>query len=133
MRPIAALLVLLAASACGGGGGGERGANQKPATKPAVARGPLGQASIAGTVSFKGTPPANPSIDMSEEPGCKAKYSLKPHDPAITVRDGKLSDVFVYVKSGLPAGATPPARTEPVSLEQDGCLYHPRVFGVMVF
>jgi len=69
---------------------------------------------------------------MSEEPGCKVKYSMKPHDPVVTVRDGKLADVLVYVKTGLPAGATPPARTDPVTLEQDGCLYHPRVFAVMV-
>ena len=131
MKPSVLVLLGLLAAACGGTG--DRGDGKKATSGPSTtAAAPLGLATIAGVVNFTGRPPANPTIDMSEEPGCKAKYSLKPHDPVVTVSGGKLADVVVYVKSGLPEGAVFPARTAPVSLEQDGCLYHPRVFAVMV-
>jgi plastocyanin len=46
--------------------------------------------------------------------------------------NGTLANVFVYVKAGLPAGATYPAPTTAVVLDQNGCRYHPHVLGVMV-
>lgn len=94
--------------------------------------GARGGGSIAGTISFTGAVPKNPAIDMSEEPGCKAKYPTPPVDPQVVVANGHLANVFVYVKSGLPAGAKYATPTTPVVIDQDGCLYHPRVFGVMV-
>jgi len=48
----------------------------------------------------------------------------------VRVKDGKLQDVFVYVKAGLPAG-TYPTPTEPVVFDQKGCEFTPRVFGIM--
>ena len=129
------LAVLLAA--CGGGGdqaasegGGD--ASKAPAGGGAAATGTMGTATISGTVNFTGTAPANPPIDMNEEPQCKAKHTGQPTDPEVVVNNGKLANVFVYVKSGLPAGATFTAPSEPVVLDQDGCLYTPRVFGAMV-
>jgi plastocyanin len=92
----------------------------------------MGSAALAGTVRFEGSPPANPTIDMSEEPACAAKYQGQPMDPQVVVANGMLGNVFVYVKSGLPAGASYQAPSTPVTLDQNGCLYHPRVFGVMV-
>jgi plastocyanin len=120
--------------ACGGGkkdeaapaAGGDQGAS--PA---AGATAPTGGGSIAGTVKFTGTPPANPTIDMSEEPVCKAKYTGTPTDPQVVVTDGKLANVFIYVKSGLPAGQKYAVPAEPAVIDQQGCLYHPRSFGVM--
>ncbi|MGH7718073.1 MAG: carboxypeptidase regulatory-like domain-containing protein, partial [Gemmatimonadaceae bacterium] len=76
--------------------------------------------------------PANPAIDMSEEAACQAKHSGRITDPEVVVSNGKLANVFVYVKGGLPAGATYTAPSTPVVLDQDGCLYKPRVFGAMV-
>jgi hypothetical protein len=46
--------------------------------------------------------------------------------------NGTVANVFVYVKAGLPAGATYPAPTTPVLLDQNGCRYHPHVFGIQV-
>ena len=43
-----------------------------------------------------------------------------------------LANVFVYVKSGVPAGQTFTAPTTAVVLDQDGCRYHPHVMGIMV-
>ena len=95
------------------------------------AAGPTGNATVSGVIHFTGTAPANPKIDMSQESACQGKYSTPPTDPQFVVADGKLGNVFVYVKSGLPAGATYPTPAGSVEIDQNGCLYHPRVFGVM--
>jgi plastocyanin len=90
-------------------------------------------ATISGKVKFTGTRPTNPKIDMSEEAACKAKYSTAPTAETVVVNaNGTLSNVFVYVKAGLPAGATYPAPTTPVTLDQNGCRYHPHVLGIQV-
>jgi len=43
-----------------------------------------------------------------------------------------LANVFVYVSAGVPATQKFTAPTAAVVLDQDGCRYHPHVFGVMV-
>jgi hypothetical protein len=91
-----------------------------------------GGGTISGTIKFTGTAPANPKIDMSEEPACKAKYSTPPTDPVVVVHDGNLQNVFIYVKSGLPADQKFAAPTKEAELNQEGCLYQPRILGVMV-
>lgn len=98
----------------------------------AAATAPTGNATISGVVSFAGTPPANPKIDMSQESACASKYTTPPTEPEYVVANGKLANVFVYVKSGLPAGAKYPAPATPVVVDQSACEYHPRIFGVMV-
>ncbi|HEV8400671.1 MAG TPA: carboxypeptidase regulatory-like domain-containing protein [Gemmatimonadales bacterium] len=90
-------------------------------------------ATISGKVKFTGVRPTNPKIDMSEEAACKAKYPTSPTAETVVVNaNGTLSNVFVYVKAGLPAGATYPAPTTPVTLDQNGCRYHPHVLGIQV-
>jgi hypothetical protein len=88
---------------------------------------------ITGKVKFTGTAPRMATIDMSEEAACKAKYPTPPKEEAVTTGAGNaLANVFVYVSAGVPAGAKYPAPTTPVKLDQNGCRYHPHVFGVMV-
>src|SRR4051812_16246668 len=89
------------------------------------------QGSVTGTVKFTGAAPANPKIDMSEEPTCKAK-TPNAVDPVVVVNKGGLANVFIYVKTGLPAGGKYATPTTPVVLDQSGCLYHPRVIAAMV-
>jgi len=134
MRRLAVYLAL-GCFACGGGGGGEQGSEAGGAAGGGAAAGTaaaLGTGSITGTVNFTGTAPENPMIDMAEEPACRGKYPDAPRDPQVVVTGGKLANVFVYVKSGLPAGATFPRPGQAAVVDQDGCLYHPRVLGVMV-
>jgi hypothetical protein len=119
---IPALVALLGCGGDGGGGGEET-------TQAAIQ--PLGTAVVSGVASFEGTPPANPPIDMSEEPSCAAAHGGSPTDPRVVVTDGKLGNVFVRVVSGLPAGPYP-APSRPAVIDQHGCLYAPRVLGVMV-
>jgi plastocyanin len=49
----------------------------------------------------------------------------------VAVADGKLANVFVYIKEGM-ADWPEPASTTPVVLDQSGCMYSPRVIGVQV-
>jgi Carboxypeptidase regulatory-like domain len=130
MRTVGLGLLVLAV-ACGKGDNKSSGT---PAAAPAAASaGALGTAIITGSVKFVGKAPANPAIDMSEEPKCRADYTSQPHERVVVVNpNGTLADVFVYVKSGLPTGATYPPPTTPVVIDQKGCMYHPRVFGIMV-
>src|SRR5438552_1054271 len=46
--------------------------------------------------------------------------------------NGTLANVFVYVKSGLPETYKAPAPAGAVTLDQDGCRYHPHVLGILV-
>jgi len=88
---------------------------------------------ISGKIKFTGTAPRNPAIDMSEEAACKAKYKTTPTEENVVAGPANaLANVFVYVKAGVPAGQTFTAPTTPVVLNQDGCRYHPHVFGIMV-
>ena len=140
MRRVMLGAVVLAAGILGCGGKGNQSASAGTSTGAAAqtrgsgggASGPTGNATISGVIHFTGTAPANPKIDMSQESVCQAKYTTPPTDPQYVVSAGKLGNVFVYVKSGLPAGAKYPTPTTPVEIDQSGCLYHPRVFGVMV-
>lgn len=128
MRRILAVSVLLSV-ACGGGEGGGGESSGGGGGEAAVAA--LGTASIMGVVNFTGSAPANPAIDMAEEAECAAKYADGPTDPVVLVAGGKLANVFVRVTSGLPAGPYPAPSSASV-IDQDGCLYTPRVVGVMV-
>ncbi|MFQ5888835.1 MAG: carboxypeptidase regulatory-like domain-containing protein [Gemmatimonadota bacterium] len=130
-RMLATGVLLVGLMACGGGGEGEsagaeeggEAASAAPAVDPAVA------ATIRGHIAFEGTPPAAQPIDMAEEPDCAVKYEEgPPMTEGVVVTDGRLANVFVYVKSGLSQSFAPPS--EPVVIDQDGCRYHPHVLGI---
>src|SRR5918992_2317316 len=133
MRAAFCIALALTVFGCGRDEGSSADApDQTPTQEGGGAVAPAGGGRITGTMSFTGTAPQNPTIDMSEEPACQQKHSGTPRDPQVLVTDGKLANVFVFVKSGLPAGRTYPAPSAAAVLDQDGCLYEPRNFGVMV-
>jgi hypothetical protein len=90
---------------------------------------PTGSAVIKGVVKFAGDVPAPEPWSGASNADCKALHGDTIQ--LVKAKDGKLEDAFVYVKSGLPKGsyATP---SEPVTFDQKGCEFAPRVFGVMV-
>jgi plastocyanin len=97
--------------------------------------GPTG--TISGVIAFNGTPPAPKKIDTTADPECGRKNPNLSTDDTI-VKDGKLANVFVYVKEGNVEGgkkigdytwATPSSE---VQLDQNGCHYAPHVLGVQV-
>jgi len=82
---------------------------------------------ISGVVSFKGSAPKMKPLDMTADPGCPS--GPQPAE-VVVAKDGKLANVFVYVKEGLPQGnfAVP---SELVVLDQKGCRYNPHMLGIM--
>ncbi len=105
----------------------------RQATPGLARRAALGSARVTGQVTLVGKAPENPVIDMAEEPKCKSKYATAPRQEIIAVNsNGTLANVFVYVTSGVPADAEYAPPTTPAVIDQQGCLYHPRVFGIMV-
>lgn len=97
-----------------------------PSGPPAVID-PATAATVSGTVHFEGTAPDNPPIDMSNDPTCKGDNKAE----TVVAKDGKLANVFVYVKEGL-GNQTFAAPAVPVAVDQDGCRYRPHVAGIVV-
>jgi plastocyanin/predicted small lipoprotein YifL len=124
-----ALATLLALAGCG-----KSEPTSQPGSQPGSAATPATisvdastAGSISGTVSFKGAAPKLKPLDMTADAGCPA--TPQPSD-VIVVSGGKLANVFVYVKEGLPQG-TFAVPGDPAVLDQKGCRYRPHVMGVM--
>jgi plastocyanin len=119
---------------------GDRSAVQAapPAPQPAAAAASSAVSADGGTITgrikFTGTAPRNPVIDMSEEAACKAKYTTgaPTEENVVAGPANALANVFVYVSAGLPANAKYQAPSTPVTIDQNGCRYHPHVLGIMV-
>jgi plastocyanin len=124
----AALCTALAGAACGGGATEESSAPKtaSPVTDPVD---PATTSAITGTVVLQGTPPPNPSINMNSDPYCMKLGAAT--TPVFVVSDGGLENVFVYVKDGLGTMKFP-VPSKSVVLDQKGCAYTPRVFGIQV-
>ena len=107
------------------------------ATKPAgpppptVQLDPATLGTVSGTIHFAGRAPAPVRIDMSMDPVC-SMLGGDNFAEQYMVHDGKLGNVYVYVKSGpaaaMMAGGPAPA---PVVLDQVGCKYVPHVIAVV--
>ena len=131
-----ALSLLALSSACGGAKAPDtnKTAGETSATT-APPSGPTG--TISGVISYNGTPPAPRKIDTTADPVCGQKNPNLTTDDTI-VKDGKLANVFVYIKEGTVDGGkkiaeyTWPTPTTEVQLDQNGCHYAPHVLGVMV-
>ncbi len=89
---------------------------------------PATAGTLTGTILFKGTPPPRAKIDMSMDPACALSEGENAAEQFV-VANGHLANVFVYIKSGLPASAAP-ASAAPVHIDQKGCRYLPHVAAV---
>src|SRR5258708_22224226 len=89
-----------------------------------------GAASVKGVVKFEGTVPKPKQISMSADPSC-AKQHPSPvfAQEVMTDSKGDLQDVVVFVADGL-GNRTFDAPTQPVVVEQKGCMYQPHVLAV---
>ena len=95
------------------------------------------EGSVTGTINFTGTPPTPAEISMLADSFC-ASASQNPKAEDTVVNGDKLQNVFVYVKDGRTAGASPKSiasysfapPSEPRTLDQKGCRYVPHVIGI---
>jgi plastocyanin len=86
---------------------------------------------VSGRIAFKGRKPAPKKIEMDQDAACAKFYKGGGRtDEALVVnKDGTLANVFVYVKAGL-EGKRFEAPSKPVTLDQNGCWFQPRVLGI---
>ena len=89
--------------------------------------------SITGTVTFAGTVPTLKPLAMDADPVCAKKHSAPvPNEMLVLGKGNTMGNIIVWVSKGLPQGKTWPAPKTPVTLDQNGCTYHPHVMGIMV-
>jgi len=86
---------------------------------------------IKGKIHLSGKLPGNPVIRMGMDPMCAKASAGKRivQEYVVATADGSLANVFVRVQGNVPQTPVP---TQPVTLDQKGCLFYPRVLGVRV-
>ena len=85
---------------------------------------------ISGTMHFTKKAPPRIEIDMAQDPACSLSGDTN-YSEQYMVKNGKLQNVFIYVKDGL-GNKLYAAPSTPVVMDQKGCRYIPHVIGVMV-
>ena len=134
---ICVMASLAALVACGGKkgddtAGGDGGGDKTSGTKYAATG---NEGSITGKINLNGDAPAPQPIDMAQDANCKTN-NPNPVTETVVAKDGKLANVFVYIKEGTTADGkkiadfsfdTPAAE---VVLDQKGCHYIPHVLGM---
>ncbi|HKQ99681.1 MAG TPA: carboxypeptidase regulatory-like domain-containing protein [Pyrinomonadaceae bacterium] len=132
---MASLLAL--GTACGkkdtaGDSGGDSGGGTTTGTKYAATG---NEGTITGKVSLNGEPPAAQKIDMAQDANCASKNPNAVTETVVS-KDGKLQNVFVYIKDGTTADNKKIADfsfdtpSSEVVLDQNGCHYVPHVIGM---
>ncbi len=86
---------------------------------------------ITVTVKANGTAPPPQPINMSVVPGCAKLNTTPAYDQSLVVNNGRVQDAVVWIKSGF-AERRFPSPTQSVVIDQQSCLYKPRVAAVMV-
>jgi plastocyanin len=114
------------------GCGKKESTETQPAAAPTAAQpaatpiDPNTVATVSGTVKLDGAAPKPAKIDMSQDAACKGTNTAE----TIVADNGDLANVFVYVKDGL-GNRTFDVPKNAVTIDQQGCRYHPHVLGVM--
>ena len=121
--------------ACGGGGEGEDAGEgddvpEASSEAPAADVDTANAGGVKGVVNYAGTDADTP-IAMNADPTCASLHTTPVDTGKYLVKDGKLGNVFVYVKTGL-EGKKFPTPTEKKVLDQQGCQYFPHVMGLQV-
>ena len=132
------LTLVLSMLAVGSNCGGSKAPDTNATTNATAQAGPYtgAKGTITGVISFNGTPPAPKKIDTGADAACGAANPNLMTDDTM-VKDGKLANVFIYVKDGEAGGKkigdyTWPTPTTAVTLDQNGCHYKPHVMGIQV-
>jgi len=87
---------------------------------------PAAGGSIRGTVIFEGEAPDRKPLVRDSDPYCFKAQKLSED---VIVTKGKLRDVLVRIKNGTAGKHAAPAA--PVMLDQQECMYRPRVVGLI--
>jgi plastocyanin len=82
--------------------------------------------SIEGDISFTGKVPVAGKLHREADPFCAKKPMM---DPAVSVKGGKLENVWVHVTKGAKDSAAPSGVVE---MDQKDCMYTPRMATAVV-
>ena len=126
---ILALCALPVLAGCGGGAKEETASSEGPADSAPAAVPAADAGGVNGSVTFAGQD-TDTVIAMNADPICAGLHTTPVDTNEVAMKDGKLGNVFVYVKSGLTGSY--PAPAEKKELDQVGCQYTPRVQGLQV-
>lgn len=126
------LLILTLAISTTGAACGSASSPPTPAVTEAKMVDQATAGSISGRVNFTGEAPRPELLRMGTDAACVAGSGPNPQSQAVLIgTDGGLKNTFVYIKDSfdeytfeMPTGA--------VTMDQQGCVYVPRVFGVRV-
>ena len=138
-------LLVLAAPGCGGAEESdppapassdvpeEAGTGRAAATpKYEGPRGPIDLAqtgTITGVVRFEGDSPERKELSIGGTGGCP-HHAEPVFEESVVVADGRVANVFVWIKDGLDGWEIPPSDGRTVDMDQKGCLYLPHVLGM---
>lgn len=126
LTSIAAVLsaAFLCALSLGAGAGGA----QRAAKTPYRPTGDEGR--IAGVVSVEGSVPPPRAVYMGADPYCERQHRGEPTLDDLVVKDGRLANAFVYVRSAaLESFEFEPPRTAAV-FDERKCQFTPHVLGL---
>src|ERR1700680_494905 len=87
-------------------------------------------AMVRGSVRFEGKAPVPKAISMAADPSCAKQHAspVMAQDVVVDAK-GNLQNVIVFVSEGL-GERTFEAPSQPVVVQQKGCLYQPHVLAV---
>ena len=103
--------------------------SQNPASQPGAVQ-IVANGKISGTILFHGKAPAA-TINTSLDPACAQGGKSTLPAEQFAVKDGKLANVFLYVKSGPPEAMQDGGRSaQSVVMDQKNCQYVPHVIAV---
>jgi len=131
VRSLVPLALLVVLTACGGSPAtSDKAAATKTPAVPATIVDPATAGMIEGTITFDGVPPADKVIDTKADPTCGRAHTTPLYTQTAVVTDGKVRWAFVRISGGL-EGKNFGVPTEPVVMDQQGCVYVPHVAGVV--
>ena len=122
--------LLLAGGCKRSGTGASTGLSSAP-EGPITQIDPATAGSVEGTIHLIGKAPERIEIDMAQDPACSMSPYGKNLTEGVVGQDGKLANVYVYVKDGL-GNKLYAAPSAPAVLDQKGCRYAPHVLAAMV-
>lgn len=84
---------------------------------------------VSGSVTFGGVLPEPAKVKMGGNPECSIHAGNISDAGDVLVQNGMVQNAFIYIKDGL-EDFDFPVPAEPVEIDQQKCMYSPRVSGV---
>ena len=114
---------------------GVAGCSEKEGDIPNIDPTPLDLATtgvIRGRISYQGAVPRARRVPMGGFAECSSAHPSGAVYDDLMVKNERLQNVFVYIKEGLEnrVFAIP---SNPVTIDQVGCLYRPRIAGLQIY